>query len=181
MLCFAVISLFVSWLFCQSFKMWTNWRNEGDKFALKKLSQDGSFPSAHSSVMAVQFLVCLIAYVSNRNSENSDIYILLLLISFSLGAVVVRDAVGVRYTVQMLSEAISKSGLTIDEKYMRYITAKNGHQKHEVLGGILCGFMGTLATYSVWTHKYLMLLWEVPVVLVFSLLSFYHRKLLKKK
>lgn len=190
MLTFAGISVLVSWTFCQVFKIIMNLAVRGE-LSFKKICQsfteicqDGSFPSAHSSVVSVEFCTCLWLCFEYPSPVTEAILFMAIVHS----SIVVRDAVGVRYKTEVNSKVIKNIlevfGLELKKEVERNdekkLNAKSGHKKHEVTGGILCGFMGTLGVYCFRYADYKYLLLEIPLLILFSVFAVYHYKLEKR-
>lgn len=182
---FAAISFVAAWLFCQVFKIIMNLAVMGHlsfkDFArsLKYICQDGSFPSAHSSVVTVGVGVVLWLCMQYPHPVTGGVFVIAVLFA----SVVIRDAVGTRYKNQVNSNAIKailklmkiETGEVVAERYeQKKLDAKSGHQKHEVAGGVLCGAMGTLCVHAFCHGQYRCLWLMIPLALAFAGFAIYH-------
>ena len=79
------------------------------KFKLSSLVADGNYPSSHtaftSSVVTISWIYTINAYILKGAAEIEMWSSVALTVFF---AVIIRDALGVRYTVQKLCDAVTK-------------------------------------------------------------------------
>jgi len=87
-----------SWAVAQVFKVLIDWRIN-HSFNLKKIISNGGMPSAHTA-----FVVSLSMMVAFREGIGSTVFAL----SFALAAVVINDAVGVRYHTGEQGKVLNK-------------------------------------------------------------------------
>ncbi len=87
-----------SWAVAQVFKVLIHWRIN-HSFNLKKIISNGGMPSAHTA-----FVVSLSMMVAFREGIGSTVFAL----SFALAAVVINDAVGVRYHTGEQGKVLNK-------------------------------------------------------------------------
>lgn len=189
---FAAISFVVSWTFCQVFKIMMNLAVMGKLSfkdfvrSLKYICQDGSFPSAHSSMVTVGVGVILWLCLQYPHPITGGLFVVAVLFA----SVVVRDAVGTRYKNQVNSNAIKSildflglkpQEVVIQRDDEKKLDAKSGHQKHEVAGGVLCGAMGTLCVHSFCHRQYRCLWFMIPLVMAFAVFAGYHYWLEKNR
>jgi acid phosphatase family membrane protein YuiD len=82
----------------------------------------------------------------------------------ALAVITIRDALGVRYTVQKLCETVTK--LAEDSKHSEEIinklSIKSGHKPHEVIGGALLGIIVAIFTTCIYYEVYRYL--HIPIV-----------------
>ncbi len=140
------------------------------KFSLKEFTQDGGFPSSHTA-FSVSWTIITIFTLIHLYMEHANQEVLLLaatITTVTLGnmCIIIRDALGVRRTVQILCDAVkkgaecnseffenvklkdSKNEATLKiqsnfEDIAKKMNIKSGHLPHEVIGGI---FWGTLVS-----------------------------------
>ena len=98
----------------------------------------------------------------------------------ALAVVIIRDALGVRYTVQKLCETVTK--LAEDSKYAEEIKKeldiKSGHKPYEVMGGAILGLIVAAFTSCIFYKLYEFLSLAIIAFVLFVFLSVL---ILKKK
>jgi acid phosphatase family membrane protein YuiD len=125
----------VSWLIAQVFKLLIDWRiNHSVNF--KRLISNGGMPSAHTA-----FVVSLCLMVAFREGLGSVSFAL----SFALAAVVINDAVGVRYHTGEQSKVINKilhrmlvEGEPLTDEHLHELV---GHTPTEAFFGAVIGLI----------------------------------------
>ncbi len=93
-----LVCALTSWAVAQVFKVLIDWRIN-HSFNLKKIISNGGMPSAHTA-----FVVSLSMMVAFREGIGSTVFAL----SFALAAVVINDAVGVRYHTGEQGKVLNK-------------------------------------------------------------------------
>ena len=139
------------------------------KFSLRKITSDGSYPSSHTGFVTSITTISWISTIRTiLSSEDASISIWCSMAFTALAVVIIRDALGVRYTVQKLCEVVT--GLAEDSKYCEKIkkelNIKSGHRPYEVFGGAILGIIIATFTSLIYyeVYKYIPL-----VVAVFTL------------
>ncbi|MBR5228156.1 MAG: divergent PAP2 family protein [Clostridia bacterium] len=148
--------------------------------------EDGNFPSSHSSFTSAMTATIWLYVYNMRGTENIDVYIWIAVAITVHTAVVIRDALGVRFTVQRLSDIMLKMleyGSLNDEKNIdrlaQTLKKKSGHKPHEVLGGICWGVIVALIGNIIYTGNYMYLYIMVPLMVLFIIFASVYLK--KKK
>ncbi len=172
------------------------------KISFKDLTQDGGFPSSHTA-FSVSWTVIAIFVTAKLFMINSSYEILLLAMAVSTIAignmcVVIRDALGVRRTVQILCDAVKKSAETNNEFFSKVylirqddnevatkiqrnfediaekMNIRSGHLPHEVIGGACWGIFVASAISSFYFKFYtLMILSIICIVLYIICISIF--------
>lgn len=93
-----LVCAITSWFIAQIFKVLINWRIQ-KTFEIKKIISNGGMPSAHTA-----FVASLALMIVFREGIASTYFAL----AFALAAVVINDAVGVRYHTGEQSKIINK-------------------------------------------------------------------------
>lgn len=136
------------------------------KFSLKQFTQDGGFPSSHTafSVSWTVISIFTFVYLNKQEADENLLLIAASIVTITVGnmCIIIRDALGVRRTVQLLCEAVKKGAECNSELFenIKFETSKNeatiriqsnfddiakkmniksGHLPHEVIGGIFWG------------------------------------------
>lgn len=106
------------------------------------LWKTGGMPSSHSSMVTAMTTALAI-----EEGVNSPTF----LVSFGFSSIVVRDAVGVRRTVGILSkkfnELAQKYNATNENKVIDMVKVVEGHSMSEVFVGIFLGFFVAQCVY----------------------------------
>lgn len=145
----------MAWFFSQLLKMIINLYVYGKKIGFKALVSDGDYPSSHTSfitsITIFSWLYMFEKYI-NQKDYIDEMWIAIVLSVFMI--IVIRDALGVRYTVQRLCESVTKiaenlkdsNNDSIDtmEEICNRLNIKSGHRPHEVVGGIFNGLLISL-------------------------------------
>lgn len=130
-----LICVAVAWLVAQVFKTLIDWRINRS-FDLKRMFSNGGMPSAHTA--SVVALTLMIAF---REGLGSTAFA----ISFVLSAIVINDAVGVRYQTgkqgkvinEILQKVLIEGEPLTDETLMELV----GHTPTEAFFGALIGLI----------------------------------------
>ena len=137
------------------------------KISFSNITQDGGFPSSHTafSVSWTVISVFVIAKLYTLGCPYEVLLIAMTVATIAIGNtfIVIRDALGVRRTVQILCNAVKKSAETNNELFSNVklikqegnevatriqknfediaskMNIKSGHLPHEVIGGVCWG------------------------------------------
>lgn len=124
----------------------------GTPFSIKMLFNDGDFPSTHTCV-SVTFTICiwnqLFIKIATHPTQDPTDEICLGCIATIWSLFIIRDALGIRYTVEKLGKTVhdgylasAKLSNTLQETFESLAEKakfKSGHMPHEVIGGIILG------------------------------------------
>lgn len=130
------------------------------KFKIYNLVADGSYPSSHTafvtSITAITWVNTIFKWLEQGNAE---IWIWCSVSITMLWLIVIRDAMGVRYTVQKLCECVTELAKDIEqsEAIKQNLDIKSGHRPHEVIAGAIFGLIiasFTSCVYYGW-YKYI--------------------------
>lgn len=114
------------------------------KFKLSSLYADGNYPSSHTafvtSITAVSWFNTVVKFLAK---DNVELWIWVSASITMLWFIVVRDALGVRYTVQKLCECVSElaENTSTAEEIKHKLNIKSGHRPHEVIAGAILGLI----------------------------------------
>lgn len=132
------------------------------KFKLSSLYVDGNYPSSHTafvtSITAISWFNTIVRCLAQ---DNIEVWIWVSAAITMLWFIVVRDALGVRYTVQKLCECVSElaENTSTAEEIKHKLDIKSGHRPHEVIAGAILGLIVagfTSCIYYGW-HKYIVI------------------------
>lgn len=152
------------------------------KFKLDSLVADGNYPSSHTafvtSITAVSWFNTIIKCLAKTDVEIW-IWISVGLTMFWL--IVVRDALGVRYTVQKLCESVIEivENTSRAEDIKKKLDIKSGHRPHEVIAGAVLGLIVAAFTSCIYydLQKYLLFVGVAFVIYItVSLLVLKHKR-----
>ena len=125
----------VSWLIAQIVKTLIDWRLNR-AFNACKLISNGGMPSAHTA-----FVIALTMMIAFREGLGSTLFA----VSFALSAIVINDAVGVRYHTGEQSKVINKilhrmlvEGEPLTDETLQELV---GHTPTEAFFGALIGLI----------------------------------------
>lgn len=154
---YIALTALVSCVLSQILKTFFNVVVRKRKFRLSNLVADGNYPSSHtaftSSVATISWIYTVNAYISKGIAEF-EIWCSVALTVFFI--IVVRDALGVRYTVQKLCVAVTKmaDGANCEEDIKKLLDVKSGHRPHEVIAGAVLGVLVATITSIIYYRKY---------------------------
>jgi len=154
---YIILTALASCVLSQTLKTFFNVVVRKKKFKLGNLVADGNYPSSHtsftSSVTAISWIYTVHEYITKETAEIS-MWCSVALTVFLI--VIIRDALGVRYTVQKLCDAVTKmsDGMSCEQEIKKLLDVKSGHRPHEVLAGAVLGII--IATFSslIYYRKY---------------------------
>lgn len=140
------------------------------KFKLSSLVADGNYPSSHTafvtSITAVSWFNTIIKCLAQ---DNMELWIWVSSSITMLWFIVVRDALGVRYTVQKLCECVSElaENTSTAEEIKQKLNIKSGHRPHEVIAGAVLGLIVASFTSCIYYG------WYDYIVIPLGILSLY--------
>lgn len=165
----------------QTLKLLLNTIVNKAEFSLRKITSDGNYPSSHTGfVTSVTTISWIYTVREILNSENANISVWCSMAFTALAVVIIRDALGVRYTVQKLCETVTKLAENSEhsEKIRKEMDVKSGHKLYEVMGGAILGVIVAGFTSCIYYKLYKLL----PIAIVFfALFIVLSLVLLKKK
>ena len=125
----------VAWLIAQFFKTMIDWRIN-HTFNIRRMFSNGGMPSAHTA-----FVIALTMMIAFREGLGSTSFAL----SFALSAIVINDAVGVRYHTGEQSKVLNKilhrmlvEGEPLTDETLQELV---GHTPTEAFFGALIGLI----------------------------------------
>ena len=145
-----------------------------NKFKLGNLVADGNYPSSHtaftSSVTTISWIYTVREYVIGGKAEIT-MWCSVALTVFLI--VVIRDALGVRYTVQRLCDAVTKmaDGVSCEEEIKKLLDVKSGHRPHEVLAGAVLGILVASFSSLIYYGKYSYIPYAALAFVIYILIS----------
>ena len=149
----------------QTLKLLFNTMVNKTKFSLRKITSDGNYPSSHTGfVTSVTAISWIYTVREILNSENASISVWCSMAFTALAVVIIRDALGVRYTVQKLCETVTKlaEGSEHEEEIRKEMNIKSGHKPYEVMGGAILGIIVAGFTSCIYYKLYKLL----PIAIV---------------
>lgn len=153
------------------------------KFKIYNLVSDGNYPSSHTafvtSITAVSWLNTFVKYMQ---SNNIELWIWISVSLTMLWLIVVRDALGVRYTVQKLCECVIEivENTSQAEEIKKKLDIKSGHRPYEVIGGAILGLLIAICTSCIHYEWYDYLVYCIVGFIVYVFGSLIILKLKRK-
>jgi len=174
LLMYIALTALASCFLSQTLKTFFNVVVRKKRFKLGNLVSDGNYPSSHtaftSSVTTISWIYTIREYLLKGTAEIS-LWCSVALTVFLI--VVVRDALGVRYTVQKLCDAVTKisEGASCEEEVKKLLDVKSGHRPHEVIAGAVLGII--VATFSslIYYEKYNWIPYTLAVLVIYIIVS----------
>lgn len=114
------------------------------KIRFSSLVADGNYPSSHTAFVTSITAISWFNTVSRcLSQDNMEIWIWVSASITMLWFIVVRDALGVRYTVQKLCECVSElaENTRTAEEIKQKLDITSGHRPHEVVAGAILGLI----------------------------------------
>lgn len=171
------------------------------KFSLKSFTQDGGFPSSHTAFSVSWAVITIFTffylYLNNVSTEMLLLSAVIATVTIGNTCIIIRDALGVRRTVQILCDAVKK-GAKINSEFFgsiniesvkneatlkiqsnfediaKKMNIKSGHLPHEVIGGICWGAFVTGFTSSVYFNFELFkILFLIAIILYIFCISIF--------
>lgn len=146
------------------------------KFQIYNLVADGNYPSSHTAfVTSITAISWFNTAVKCMQSVNTELWIWISVSLTMFWLIVVRDALGVRYTVQKLCECVIEivENTTRAEDVKKKLDIKSGHRPYEVIGGLILGLIvasGTSCIYYGWNNYFICVLVVLAIYIGASLL-----------
>ena len=147
---------------------------------------DGHYPSSHTSFVTGLTLITWMQVIYCSDFDNRQIYIWIATIFSAVTAIVIRDALGVRYTVQCLCDAMLimidniKHDNKVDVERLGEIAdmlnKKSGHRPYEVIGGGIWGLQMGLFISSIYYYNFKLIILSGVLMLAFILVSYRYNK-----
>ena len=140
------------------------------KFKISNLVADGNYPSSHTafvtSITAISWFNTTVKYLAQ---DNAEIWIWVSVAITMLWFIVVRDALGVRYTVQKLCECVSElaENTSTAEEIKNKLNINSGHRPHEVIAGAVLGLIVASFTSCIYYG------WYGYIVIPITILALY--------
>lgn len=158
----------------QTLKTFLNVVVRNGKFKFSNLVSDGNYPSSHtaftSSVATISWIYTVNAHISKGIAEFEMWCSVALTVFF---IIVVRDALGVRYTVQKLCDAVTKmvDGANCEEDIKKLLDVKSGHRPHEVIAGAVLGVLIATMTSVIYYRKYRYIYHTIIFFVIYVIIS----------
>lgn len=153
------------------------------KFKISNLTEDGSYPSSHTAfVTSITTVSWFNTGVKWYLGNNVELWIWISVSFTMLWLIVVRDALGVRYTVQKLCECVTEivENTSQAEDIKKKLNIKSGHRPYEVFGGMLLGIIVASGTSCIYYAYYNYLVYIIIILLVYICVSLLVLKLKRK-
>lgn len=171
--------------FSQGLKILINARLNKIKPSIKLIFSDGDYPSSHTSFICalttLSWLYTLDKYITMGESTY-EMWISVVL--SALMVVIIRDAIGVRYTVQKLCESVSSITMLVNNtsnknhlaRIREQLNLKSGHRPYEIFGGIINGILVALFTSTIYYEWYPLITAVVVLYSIYIILSMWFVK-----
>ena len=172
-ICIALTAL-VSCVLSQVLKTLFNVLVRRKKFKFSNLVADGNYPSSHTaftgSVTTLSWIYTINEYIAKGTAEIETWCSAALTVFL---VVVIRDALGVRYTVQKLCDAVTKmaDGANCEEEIKKLLDVKSGHRPHEVLAGAVLGIIVASFSAIIYYGKYNYMPYAITAFMIYICIS----------
>ncbi len=170
LLSYLLLTPIISCSLSQVLKIFFNMVLNKQKFKLANLFSDGNYPSSHTafvtSITAISWFNTVVKYLAQ---DNVEVWLWVSASITMLCFIVVRDALGVRYTVQKLCECVSElaENTSTAEEIKHKLNIKSGHRPHEVIAGAVLGLIVASITSCIYYG------WYDYIVMPLCILSLY--------
>lgn len=127
------------------------------KFKISNLVDDGSYPSSHTAfVTSITSISWFNTIVKCYLGDDVELWMWISVSLTMLWLIVVRDALGVRYTVQKLCECVSEivDNTSKAEDIKKKLNIKSGHRPYEVIAGAVLGLIVASCTSCIYYGGY---------------------------
>ncbi len=144
------------------------------KFEIYSLVADGNYPSSHTAfVTSITSISWFNTVVKCLSGDNVELWIWISASLTMLWLIVVRDALGVRYTVQKLCECVTEivENTSQAEDIKKKLDIKSGHRPYEVIGGLVLGLIVASGTSCVYYGWYSYVLYVLVALIVYICVS----------
>ncbi len=174
LLSYLLLTPIISCLLSQVLKLFFNIIFKKQKFKISSLIGDGNYPSSHTafvtSITAISWFNTIVKWITQDSIElwawiSTSITI--------LWFIVVRDALGVRYTVQKLCECVSEivDDTSHAEDIKKKLNIKSGHRPYEVIAGAVLGLIVASITSCVYYGWYNYLIYAIAILVGYVCVS----------
>ena len=173
----------ISCLLSQLLKLVFNILLNEQKFKLSNIFADGNYPSSHTAfVTSITAVSWFNTIVRGLAQDNVEIWIWVSASITMLWFIVVRDALGVRYTVQKLCECVSEivDNTSKAEDIKKKLNIKSGHRPHEVIAGAFLGLIVASFTSCIYYGWYSYIVIPIGILILYIILSFAALYLIRK-
>jgi len=153
------------------------------KFQIYNLVADGNYPSSHTAfVTSITSISWFNTIVKCYRGEDVELWIWISVSLTMFWLIVVRDALGVRYTVQKLCECVIEivENTTQAEDIKKKLDIKSGHRPYEVIGGLVLGLIVASSTSCIYYGWHNCLVYIMLVLLIYIGISLLILKLKRK-
>ena len=153
------------------------------KFKIASLVDDGSYPSSHTAfVTSITAISWFNTIVKGYQADNTELWIWISVSITMLWLIVVRDALGVRYTVQKLCESAIEivRNTTQAEEIKKKLDIKSGHKPYEVIAGAVLGLIVAAFTSCIYYGWHSYVIYFVIILFVYICISLLLLKLKRK-
>ena len=123
------------------------------KFQIYNLVADGNYPSSHTAfVTSITAISWFNTAVKCMQYTNVELWIWSSISLTMFWLIVVRDALGVRYTVQKLCDCVIEivENTAKSEDIKKKLDITSGHRPYEVIGGLILGLIVATATSCIY-------------------------------
>ena len=171
---YIALTALASCVLSQTFKTFINVIVRKGKFKISNLVSDGSYPSSHtaftSSVTMLSWIYTVYNFGVNGDAEI-ELWCSVILTVFL--SIVIRDALGVRYTVQKLCVSVTKLAALYnqEDEVKKILDVKSGHKPHEVLAGAVLGIIVGSVSSIIYYGLYKCLPYAVIAFVVYIVVS----------
>lgn len=144
------------------------------KFKISSLVDDGSYPSSHTAfVTSITVVSWVNTIVKWYQTDNVELWIWISVSLTMLWLIVVRDALGVRYTVQKLCECVTEivESTSRAEDIKKKLDIKSGHRPYEVIAGAVLGLIVASLTSCIYYGWYAYVAYAIIALFVYICLS----------
>ena len=135
-----VVAPFIAWMFAQSIKYSIDGKASSLRGNLRYMYRAGGMPSTHSAIVS-----SVVTVVGFREGVNSAIFG----VSLLFAAIVIYDAMNVRYSVgqqgEILKKLIAHDKSLAKEAKSLYVV--HGHTLPQTVAGVAIGFLVGLLVY----------------------------------
>lgn len=144
------------------------------EFKISSIVSDGSYPSSHTAFISSLTMLSWVYTVYNwRVNGTADMELWCSVILTAFLSIVIRDALGVRYTVQKLCDSVTKLAVQseLENEVKKILDVKSGHKPHEVLAGMTLGIIVGSTSSIIYYGLYEYLLYAVMAFVVYLVVS----------
>lgn len=153
----------------------------GTSLTIKDVFSDGGYPSTHSCTCVEVYIISLFYLIPALNKTSDMFYVVIALIIFESAwcFTTLRDAVGVRLSVQKNAEVLEKTIDSITSLHhldtsdlKKEIKIKNGHYPLEVFGGVILGIICSFIYIGAIKGSFIISVISFLTLVIYIILSF---------